>query len=107
MNILTLHSLILDARECDTLELFALECGGSLPESIPEERSMDVLAAIYSFSRDYTFSRVRNISGMTQQRFAWEYNIPLRTIENWDAGTRTPPNYVLELLFLAELNQIR
>lgn len=105
MNIHTLRSLILSAQDCDTLELFALECGGALPESFPESRSIEVLSAIYRFAHNYTFTCVRSFSGMTQARFAQEYNVPLRTIENWDSGVRTPPSYVLELLLLAELSR--
>ena len=34
--------------------------------------------------------------------FAREYNIPLRTLEDWLAGRRTPPQYVVDLLAAAE-----
>lgn len=95
MDILTLRSLIRSAREHESFRRFADE-HGKFPHA--------VLSAIYDFAYDYTFRCVRTTSGMTQARFAQEYNIPLRTIENWDAGTRTPPSYVLELLLLAELN---
>lgn len=97
MDILTLRSLIRSAREYDSFRRFADEHSNAFPHV--------VLSAIYDFAYDYTFSCVRILSGMAQARFAQEYNIPLRTIENWDAGTRTPPSYVLELLFLAELNK--
>ena len=36
--------------------------------------------------------------GMTQEMFSHRYNIPKRTIENWESGKRTPPAYVLEML---------
>lgn len=41
--------------------------------------------------------------GCTQAEFSARYNIPLRTIQNWESGTRTPPGYILELLE----NQVR
>lgn len=99
MNITGLRSLIRSAQSSDSFRRFADEHGNAFPHT--------ALSAIYDFAYDYTFSCVRILSGMTQARFAQEYNIPLRTIENWDAGTRTPPSYVLELLFLAELNRIQ
>ena len=36
--------------------------------------------------------------GATQKEFAARYHIPLRTVQNWEAGARTPPAYVQELL---------
>ena len=40
----------------------------------------------------------RKIAGLTQKRLSEKYNIPLRTIEEWEAGRRTPPSYVQDLL---------
>jgi len=36
--------------------------------------------------------------GDTQSEFASRYNIPFRTIQNWECGVRTPPEYVMNLL---------
>ena len=41
---------------------------------------------------------LRKQLGDTQTEFAERYNIPFRTIQNWEAGVRTPPEYLLELL---------
>lgn len=100
MKIYTLHNLVLDAGECATLESFAWECGGMLPENIEEEKSMNILEKIYDFANDYNFKHVRKLSGLSQKRFALEYNIPIRTIENWESETNKISNYILELLFL-------
>ena len=35
---------------------------------------------------------------MTQKEFAEYFNIPVRTIQDWEAGRRTPPVYVVELI---------
>ena len=35
---------------------------------------------------------------MTQREFAEYFNIPKRTIENWEGEKRTPPPYVVELI---------
>jgi putative transcriptional regulator len=42
--------------------------------------------------------RIRKILGVSRSEFSRRYNIPLRTLEEWDAGRRTPPTYVIELL---------
>ena len=36
--------------------------------------------------------------GDTQHEFAQRYQIPFRTIQNWESGTRKPPEYMLHLL---------
>lgn len=36
--------------------------------------------------------------GDTQSEFAARYNIPFRTIQNWETGARKPPKYILDLL---------
>ena len=41
---------------------------------------------------------LRKQLGDTQTEFAERYNIPFRTIQNWEAGVRTPPEYLLQLL---------
>ncbi len=41
---------------------------------------------------------LRNRLGDTQSEFAKRYNIPFRTIQNWESGVRKPPEYILELL---------
>jgi DNA-binding transcriptional regulator YiaG len=44
---------------------------------------------------------IRAQTGLSQQAFAAAYEIPKRTIENWESGSRTPPPYVIRLLELA------
>ncbi len=41
---------------------------------------------------------MRTLLGDTQSDFAARYNIPFRTIQNWESGMRTPPEYMISLL---------
>ncbi|MBQ3418803.1 MAG: helix-turn-helix domain-containing protein [Erysipelotrichaceae bacterium] len=41
---------------------------------------------------------LRNKLGITQSEFAQRYNIPFRTVQNWETGLRRPPIYIIELL---------
>ena len=41
---------------------------------------------------------LRQQLGDTQSEFASRYHIPFRTVQNWETGVRTPPDYVVELL---------
>lgn len=44
------------------------------------------------------FKELREASGMRQSDFARYFNIPLRTIQHWEAGTRKCPEYLLDLM---------
>lgn len=35
---------------------------------------------------------------LTQSKFAREFEIPLRTVQNWCNGERTPPPYLIKLI---------
>ncbi|MBE5815871.1 MAG: helix-turn-helix domain-containing protein [Clostridiales bacterium] len=45
-----------------------------------------------------TIREMRVSLGNTQGEFAARYNIPFRTIQNWEAGVRKPPEYMMDLL---------
>lgn len=41
---------------------------------------------------------MRTCLGDTQSEFSARYNIPFRTVQNWEAGVRKPPEYMIRLL---------
>jgi len=41
---------------------------------------------------------IRKRTKMSRTAFCKKYNIPLRTVEAWDAGDREAPDYVMDLL---------
>jgi len=45
-----------------------------------------------------TIREMRNQLGDTQSEFASRYHIPFRTIQNWEAEVRVPPEYITKLL---------
>lgn len=45
-----------------------------------------------------TLKEIRKALGMTQTEFGAFLGIPMRTIQNWEAGTRQCPPYVLRLI---------
>lgn len=45
-----------------------------------------------------TIREMRKALGNTQHQFAKRYNIPFRTIQNWESGTNVPPVYVMDFL---------
>lgn len=45
-----------------------------------------------------TIKELRTLTGLSQKAFSDKYEIPKRTIEDWEAERRTPPEYVIKLL---------
>lgn len=50
--------------------------------------------------------QARNAAGLSQKGMANRMLIPARTIEDWETGRRTPPEYVQRFV-LNELEQIK
>ena len=51
------------------------------------------------------FKELRESSGMNMKEFSEYFNIPYRTIQNWDAVRRQCPEYLLELMEYKLLNE--
>lgn len=47
---------------------------------------------------------IRSKSGLSRKEFSEKYDIPYRTLQNWELGLRECPGYVIRLLELAEDN---
>ena len=41
---------------------------------------------------------IRQLTGLSQGKFAAKYGIPIGTLHHWEAGDREPPEYVLNLI---------
>ena len=80
-------------REAYISDLALSSMWGDLPEDdIPTAR-VEAIAKIW----DAYHKSVKDIAaeaGMTQRELAERFCIPLRTVEDWCAGKRTPPDYV-------------
>ena len=42
--------------------------------------------------------RIREQTGLSRKDFSTHLGIPLRTIEDWEAGRRKPPEYIPRLI---------
>lgn len=51
--------------------------------------------------------RLRKMTGRSQTAFGKRYDIPMRTIQNWENGVSVPPEYVLGLLSRAVNDDVR
>lgn len=52
-------------------------------------------------------TKLREFSKVSRAEFSRRYNIPLRTLEDWESGKRTPPEYVTLLLERAVKEDIK
>lgn len=41
---------------------------------------------------------IRKRAGLTQQAFAETFGIPMRTLQGWELGERTPADYIVDML---------
>lgn len=79
--------------EIPTLKVYYADCDedGKIIKELTYKREMKI---------EKPFSlMIRELSGIkTRVAFAKEYKIPVRTIEDWDAGIYSAPEYVTDLL---------
>lgn len=45
-----------------------------------------------------TIKDLRSSTGMSQREFSSYFGIPIRTLQKWETGERTPPGYVLSMM---------
>lgn len=45
-----------------------------------------------------TIKELRTTAKMTQKEFSEYFGIPFRSIQNWEGGQRTPPQYLVSLI---------
>lgn len=100
MTYTELRRLLIDADECNTLEQFLAETGGSLDAEFyeSENAAYNLLADIWKLHENYTYRTLVEISGTSNRQIAIRYNIPIRTVENWHAESHEITPYLLNLL---------
>ena len=40
----------------------------------------------------------RKRTGLSQKQFSEYFDIPIRTLQDWEQGRRTPPDYILKMI---------
>lgn len=65
----------------------------------------DIKSSVYAKKNKFSeqLKETRTAKGLSQKALSRQTKIPLRTIEAWEAGDRTPPEYVQRLL----LNELK
>lgn len=70
--------------------------GDGPDDDIPADR-LALLGRIWDFAH-MDFRAIRQASGLSMTAIAARFDIPYRTVQDWDAGRRTPPPYVLRMI---------
>ena len=94
-------------RDCHNIPIDkppVLSNSAGYPEAYDSQRAFETV--INDFPQEqidtliYTLDLIhyRKRAELSQTEFANKYNIPFRTYQNWENGTRVPPMYVLKLL---------
>lgn len=95
------RALMLDAQELHTYEEFLIECGGSVDDPLR------VLPYIWRYANAPECRTIRAETGLSQAKFAVEYGIARRNIENWESDSKTvghrAPASTLNMLAFAVL----
>lgn len=110
MKLSEVTRLLVAAQECDTLESYIDECGGSLPDDSYYEddgaiKAVEVLTVLYECRDGININTLLRLYGGSANDFYREYGIPRRTLQNWltkSSNHTDPPQYLMRLI-LADL----
>lgn len=69
------------------------------------KKKVGTAKSVVSRSETMNIKEARQAAGLSQAEMSKLFEIPKRTIENWETGTRKPPSYV-EKLIIEKLEQI-
>lgn len=70
-----------------------------IPDSITAEEMIDFYTLkAYSYIMNTRLSVIRKKTNLSQAQFAKKYRIPVRTLQEWEQGRKTPPDYVIRLI---------
>ncbi|OHX28316.1 hypothetical protein Javan273_0003 [Streptococcus phage Javan273] len=84
-----------EAIESENLEYFIAERGW---QDWMEDYQADEIAIILTKIYNLATNELKDTRDVSRAEFARQYNIPARTLQDWDLGKRTPPTYVKMLL---------
>lgn len=93
MTFQNFYRLQVGAADCKDRETFLAEEGGSV-----DADELDLVQYAYTAR---TIADIRAAAGLSRAAFSREYGIPIRTIEDWEAGRRVPPDYLVRLIAFA------
>ncbi|WP_375180243.1 helix-turn-helix domain-containing protein [Enterococcus rotai] len=86
-------TLYQEAFGYDDLEMYIAERGWQeWMDSFDNNKLGDILTSVYTLAK-MTIKEMRETKKLSRAQFSRIYNIPIRTLENWDAETRKMTSY--------------
>lgn len=58
----------------------------------------EIVMQYYNFTVDSPIKAARMEAGLSRAEMSRQFEIPIRTLENWEAGTRVPPVWAEKLI---------
>lgn len=92
------YSLYSSAADSKNFESFVAEEG--LPPCFadyPDEKILPIFKAVWEL-RGNPIKGIKKVCGITNQYISGKYHIPIRSVDNWSADIRTPPEYTAIML---------
>lgn len=103
MRFKTFMKLYSEVFEYDSMEYYIAERGWEdWMNEVGDEDAIFWLTNIYEAAKE-DFAVLRQSVDSNRARFARDYGVPLRTLENWEANVREIPFYTKVLLTYAIL----
>ena len=97
--------MLQDAADFEDFSKFAAECGGSVPEEIPDDKVLPYLEALYKTAHGGV-PEIRAMTGLSQSKFAIRYSVPVRGLQKWENGERNPLEYVVRMLAYIVISEV-
>lgn len=96
--------LLTDVSECSDFDAYLAEVGGSVPLD-DVDSVIRLLTIIWTMGQGgLSVKSISDACEISARQIAIQYHIPIRTVENWSAGMRIPPEWQLPLIAYAVLS---
>lgn len=98
--------LLAEAAKFDSFEGFAAAHSGSVPIE-NQYKAVALLMQIWTLGHDgLSIDSIRSVAGVTLAELCRDYGIPYRTAQDWKAGKRKPPEWLLPMAAYAVLSDL-
>ena len=94
------RGLIHDAADCKTEDQYIAEAGSSVRADLDADEILAMLHWIWIYHTG-GLAALRKELGLSRAALSREYGIPIRTLENWEAGVANAPKYCIDFLVYA------